>query len=64
MKMKFYFIACILLFGSCVSKAKYNDVVFNIETRQKQNGKLEKKLDDLKTVNKVLGDSVLRTDTK
>lgn len=60
MKPGIVIICTMLLFTSCVTKARYNEVVANIQTREKQQKKLEKKLEELKKTNEVLSDSADR----
>ncbi len=60
MKPAILIICTMVLSTSCVTKARYNEVVANIQTREKQQKKLEKKLEELKKTNEVLSDSADR----
>jgi hypothetical protein len=46
--------------GSCVTKGKYNAVVSAIESREKQQKRLEKQLQQLRETNEKLRDSAER----
>ena len=48
----------IISLSCCVTKAKYNEVLDNIHTREKQREKLEGQLEKINKSNEVLRDSL------
>ncbi len=59
MRNTLLYIICIILSG-CVSKSKYNSVVSQIQSKEKQQVKIQKQLDDIKKKNEHLKDSAER----
>lgn len=48
----------LVFFISCVSAKKYTEIIQKIKVAEKQQVRLDSKLEGLQTMNKMLGDSV------
>ena len=60
MKKWFGIFGVIFFLSSCVTKGRYEQVLSDIKSKEKQQIKLEKQLNELKSVNELLRDSAER----
>lgn len=57
---QFVMVCCVLLLTSCVTKGRYEKVLSSVKSKEKQQIRLEKELEELRNLNQKLRDSADR----